>query len=133
VSARTARAVATARFSTPELHEDLLQVLVHGAGADVENLADFLVRLTAAQSAQHLRFPRCERQSLLQHHLVRASAEVGDFEEPLIEAGRTKIAKLEAPSGDFDFDRGGRCRAVPKLPQSLGELSEDLIQRHLAV
>jgi len=60
-----------------ELDENLLEVFVDRARADVQDRADLAVGLAAAQPQEHFRFAGSELQALLQDPLVTASADFG--------------------------------------------------------
>src|SRR3984885_9172897 len=54
----------------PELDEDLLQVLVHRARTDVQDLADVAIGLAATDPQQHFRLARRQSERALQDRLL---------------------------------------------------------------
>src|SRR6185312_4355034 len=63
-----------------QLDENLLEMLVDRARADVEDFSDLAVGFTAAQPEEHFRFAAGELQRLLQELLVAAGGYFGEAE-----------------------------------------------------
>ena len=68
----------------PHLGENLFEMLVDGARADAENLADLAIGLAAADPQQHFGFAIGQPVALRQQALFGTGADLGDAEQPFI-------------------------------------------------